>query len=150
MRTRLLGTIAIAALALTACGGDDDGGGGGSGDQGEVADMILASADDEGLELDADCVRDVAGKLSDDDAAKMVEAGVDGDAELSADAEALSNEMFSCVDTDALVDQIVADMDGEGVDADCLKGVLDDQGVESLDSGAIFECIDLEAIDTDG
>lgn len=148
MRTRLLGTIAIAALALTACGGDDDGGGGG--DQDVVADRILASADDEGLELDADCVRDVAGKLSDDDAAKMVEAGVDGNPELSADAEALSNEMFSCFDTDALVDQIVAEMGGEGVDADCLKRVLDDQGVESLDSGAIFECIDLGAIDTDG
>lgn len=145
MRPRLLGSLAIATLALSACGGGD------GGQQGEVADMMIAAAEDEGIELEADCVRDVAGRLSDDDAAKIVEAGVDGDPDVSADAEALAEEMFGCLNTDALVDQIVAEMGGqEGLDVECLKDVLDEQGLDAMDGGAIFECIDMDAITTDG
>lgn len=140
MRTRLIGSLTVAVLALSACGGDDDGGG----QQAEVADMMLEAADEEGFSLEEDCVRDVAGRLSDEDAAKIVEAGPEGDPELSAEADALADEMFDCVDTDALVDQIVAEMgDAEGVDADCLKSVLDEQGLEALESGAMFECIEI-------
>lgn len=140
MRTRLIASLAVATLAVSACGGDD----GSSGQQGEVADMMLEAAESEGITLEEGCVRDVAGRLSDDDAAKIVEAGVDGDPELSADAEALAEEMFDCFDTDALVDQIVAEMgDQEGIDADCLKRVLGEQGLDALESGAMLECIDL-------
>lgn len=138
MRTRVVGSFGVAVLVLSACGGDD------GGQQGEVADMMLEAADEEGFSLEEDCVRDVAGRLSDDDAEKIVEAGPDGDPELSAEADALADEMFDCVDTDALVDQIVAEMgDAEGVDADCLKSVLDEQGLAALESGAMFECIEL-------
>ncbi|MFP5486748.1 MAG: hypothetical protein ACLGHQ_00375 [Acidimicrobiia bacterium] len=145
VRTRLIGPLAIATLALAACGG------GGGGQQGEVADMMLASAEEEGIELDDDCVRDVAGRLSDDDAAAIVEAGVDGDPDISGDADALAEEMFDCLDTDAFVDQIVAEMGGqEGLDVDCLKEVLEEQGLEAMDGGAMLECIDLDAITSEG
>jgi hypothetical protein len=139
MRTRLIASIAVATLALAGCGGDD----GSSGQQGEVADLMLATAEEEGIVLEEDCVREVAGRLSDEDAAKIVEAGVDGDPDVSDDAEAVAEEMADCVDTDALVDQIVAEMDGEGIDAECLKRVLDEEGITALESGAIVECIDL-------
>lgn len=146
MRTRLFATIAASVLALGACGG-----GGGGGDQDEVADMMLAAAEEEGIDLDDDCVRDVAGQLSDEDAAKIVEAGVDGDPDVSADAEALATDMFDCLDTDALVDQIMSEMEGqEGIDEECLREILNDQGIDALDSGAMFECIDIGAISTDG
>lgn len=137
MRTRLIGSIAIVTLVLSACGGGD------SGQQGEVADMMMASAEEEGIALEEDCVRDVAGQLSDEDAARIVEAGVDGSPDISADAEALAEDMFGCLDTDALVDQIVAEMGEEGIDAECLKEVLDEQGLDALDGGAMLECIDL-------
>ena len=143
MRTRLIGSLAIATLALTACGGGD----GSSGSQGEVADMLLADAADDGLELDEDCVRETAGKLSDDDADKILEAGPDGDADVSAEAGELAAEMFGCVDTDALVDEMVAELGGEGVDADCLKEVLGDVDPDALAAGAmpdgLFDCIEL-------
>lgn len=135
MRTRLFGTVVIAALALSACGG-------GGGKQGEVADMMLASAAQEGIDLDEKCVRDVAGKLSDDDAAKIVAAGMDGDPDVSADAEALAGQIFGCFDTDAMVDQIIGEMGDEGVDAECLKKVLREQGMDALETGAMFECMD--------
>lgn len=139
MRTRLIAPLAVVTLALAACGGDD----GSSGRQGEVADMMLEAAEEEGIALEEECVRDVAGRLSDEDAAKIVEAGPDGEAELSADAEAVAEDMFDCLDTDALVDQIVAGMDGGGVDAECLKRVLDEEGLDALESGAVVECLDL-------
>jgi hypothetical protein len=141
MRTRLLGSIAIATLALAACGG------GGGGDQDEVADMIIDAAADEDFQLDEGCVRDVASKLSDDDAAKMLEAGPDGNPDLSEDADALASDMFSCVDTDQMVDQLVEQMGDEGFDADCLKEVLADFDPEALANGempdGMFDCVDL-------
>jgi len=139
MRTRLFGSIAVAALVLAGCGGGDDGG-----QQGEVADMMLEAAETDGVALDEDCVRDVAGQLSDEDAAAIIEAGPEGDADVSAEADALGEEMFSCLDTDALVDQIVSEMGDEGgVDADCLKRVLEEEGIDALESGAMFECIEI-------
>ena len=143
MRTRLIGSLAIATLTLAACGGGD----GSSGSQGEVADMLLADAADEGLDLDEDCVRETAGKLSDDDAEKILEAGPDGDADVSEEADELAAEMFRCVDTDALVDQMVEELGGEGVDADCLKEILRDVDPDALAAGAmpdgLFDCIDI-------
>ena len=101
MRTRILGSIAIAALALTACGGS-------GGNQGEVADLLVESASDEGIELDEGCVEDVAGKLSDDDAQRIIDAGSDGDAVLSAEGEALAAD----VDHRALADLLGAVLAG--------------------------------------
>lgn len=109
MRTRLFGTIAIAALALTACGGDDDGGsgdgGGGGSAQDEVADMMIDVLNEaselegvEGIEIDEDCIRDKVGELSDEDARAIVDAGPEGDPEVSDQAEVIGESMFECVD----------------------------------------------------
>lgn len=104
MRTRLFGSLAIAALALsaTACGGDDDSAGGSAQDQ--VADMMIdvlnEAGDVEGasVDIDEDCLREKAGKLSDDDAKAIIDAGPDGEPEVSAEADAIGDELFECVD----------------------------------------------------
>jgi len=139
MRTRIISSLAVATLVLSACGGS-------GGDQGEVADLLIESAAEEGLELDKDCVNDVADKLSDEDAEKMVEAGVDGDADISPEAEALAFEMISCLDADSLVDSMIEEM-GDEVDADCMRDVLKDVDPAALATGDLpdgfLDCMDL-------
>lgn len=105
MRTRFIATFALASLALAACGGD---GGGGSA-QDQVADMMMealdeamAGEDTEGIEIDEDCVRDKVGELSDDDAQAILDAGPDGDPDVSAEAEAIGESMLECVDFSGL------------------------------------------------
>ena len=113
MRTRLFAGIAIAALALTACGGDDDGGGGAGGGGGggggstqdQVADMMMDVLDEaseidgvEGIEIDEDCIRDKVGELSDSDAQAILDAGPDGDPEVSDEAELIGESVFDCID----------------------------------------------------
>lgn len=139
MRTRLFSTLTIAALAMTACGG------GGGGAQGEVADLFIELAGDEGIELDRSCVEDAAEGLSDDDAQKIVDAGVDGDPDVSADAEAVGSQMFNCVDVGSYVDNIVGQFDGdESVDGDCLRSALSEvDTVDEIDEiviDAALEC----------
>lgn len=103
MRTRLISTVAIAALALAACGGDDDGGGS---PQDGVADMMLEVINSElgedtpGVSIDEQCVRDAIGELSDEDAQKILDAGPDGNPEVSASAEAIGESIFECVEID--------------------------------------------------
>jgi len=139
MRTRIISSLAAATLFVSACGG------GAGGSQGEVADLFLASGQEEGLDLDKGCVEDVTAKLSDDDAKKLVDAGVEGDPELSAAGEALAFELAGCINADALVDQMIEELGGDqNVDADCLEDALDgfDPTSAELPDG-IFECITL-------
>ena len=125
MRKKLFSTLAATAVVVSACGG-------GGGQQGEVADMVIDAAADGGLELDSDCVNDTASKLSDDDAEKIVEAGTEGDPDVSPEAEALFDEIFNCVDASAFVDTILAEFEGdESIDADCLREEL--EGLTSPD-----------------
>lgn len=143
MRTRIFSSLAVAGLVLSACGG-----GGASGAQGEAVDALVKSASAEGIEVDKSCVEDVAKKLSDEDADKIVAAGDEGDFELSAEGEALTNEMISCVEIDSFVDSIIDEIgDEEGVDKDCLREVLGDLNPEELASDglteAMFGCIDI-------
>jgi len=74
MRIRILGTIAAAGLVFAACGGSDTGG-----LQGEVADMLLESAGDEGF--DEACMRE----------------GLDSAALATGD---FPTEVFECIDLD--------------------------------------------------
>mgnify|MGYP001817806181 CR=1 FL=1 len=138
MRTQIIASLAAATLLFSACGGS-------SGSQGEVADLMIEDAEAGGIELDEGCVKDIAGELSDEDAEKMVAAGVDGEADISAEGQALGLKMLSCVDTDALVDQMVAEL-GDEIDADCLKDALKDvdlsAGEEAL-FGAMMQCANL-------
>lgn len=136
MRTRITVPVTVAALAISACGGGGDA-------QSQVADLMVEAAEAEGLALDRDCVGDLAGQLSDDDAQKLIDAGVDGDPDVSAEADAIGEQMIGCLDTDSLVDQLVAEMGGEGVDADCLKAVLEEGGIEAMEGTAMLECFEI-------
>jgi len=106
MRTRLFGILLVTGLTITACGGDDDGGGGSVQDQ--VADMMVDVINEsmeteglgDGISIDEDCVKDAAQDLSDDDAQAILDAGPDGDPDLSADAEDAAGALIDCVDID--------------------------------------------------
>ena len=141
MRHRLTLLAAATCLVLTACGGSGSGG-----DQGEVADLFIELAGEEDLELDEGCVRDTTAKLSDADAAAIVEAGVDGDPEVSDDADAIADEILSCVDVSSYRDGLI-DAISEGddtIDADCLRDALGDlETAEEIDDAifsAAFDC----------
>ena len=151
MKSRLSATISIVALALAACGGDDDGGSG-SGPQGEVADMVIEDMEAEGFVVDEECVRDATGELSDDDAQALVDAGPEGDAgDLGADAEEAAAAVAGCIDSDqmvdAVIDDMVAEMGEENVDADCIKEALDGVDLATMDESdpavmtAVLDCI---------
>lgn len=102
LRHRIVAGLAAGALVLAACGGDDDDGGGGS-PQDQVADLLLTELEGEELEgvtVDEDCVRDVTGQLSDEDAEAIVEAGPDGDPDVSVSGEEIGFQILECVDID--------------------------------------------------
>lgn len=153
MRTRRMAALAIGGLLLAACGGDDGGAGGA---QGQAADAAMVAAAQEGFTLDEGCVNDIAAQLSDEDAQAIVDAGPDGDADISAEGEALSLELLSCVDSSALVDQFIEGMSESGEDFDeaCVRERLEDFDIAELvaEGGeapptdlvqAMIECIDL-------
>jgi hypothetical protein len=117
-----------AMFTLAACGG------GGGGDQAKAADMLLEQAADEGFELDADCVKDKASKLSDDDAKKIVEAGAEGDPDVSPEGDAIAAELISCFSQENLIDQMVENLP-EGVDADCVREQLEGMDLSALAEG---------------
>lgn len=147
MKSRLIATMSIAALALAACGG-------GGGSQDEVADMVIEQLEADGVDADEDCVRDAAGELSDEDAEKILEAGSDGEADVSDDAEAAASQLMSCVDmgsvVDSAIDDMVAEMGEENVDADCIREATADLDMAALEEGggdlmtAMMECITID------
>jgi hypothetical protein len=145
-----LASLAAAGLFLGACGGSDSDGASGSNDRDKLVDQLLVEAGNDGATVDRGCARKVADKLSDDDVAKILAAGPDGDADISEDAKTISAELINCVQdfgtaldgslpdtsisipagveiTDALLDQIASTIESSGagtVDRDCLKDVL--------------------------
>ena len=148
MKSRVFAGLVAAALVLSACG---DGGG----KQDEVADMVIEEMASQDVEMDEDCVREAAGALSDDDAQKILDAGPEGDAgELSPEAQDAARSLINCVDTDALVDQIVESMVGsigsENIDVDCLKEELRGLDLANLEEddtsmmSALSECLNLD------
>lgn len=138
MKKLLISAIAV-SLLLAACGG-------GGGAQDEVADLFIELAGEENLELDDDCVRDTAARLSDDDAQAIVDAGTDGDPVVSDEAEAIGDEIFStCVNADSYVDLIVTSLaeDDDTIDADCMRAELSGLSVDEVDDkifDAAFSC----------
>lgn len=104
-RTRLFAAaLAMSApLALVACGG---GGGGGGSVQDQVADLLIGAVteavESEGLafEIDESCVRALTDQLSDADAKAIVEAGVEGEPETSAEADAIGEQIENCISVD--------------------------------------------------
>jgi len=137
MRIRLTSTLAVAAL-VAGCGGGD-------GQQGEVADMFIELAEAEGIELDRNCVEEAAGQLSDDDAEKIVEAGTEGSADVSADADAVGEQILGCLDVDSYRESILTQFGTDSsVDIDCLRAELDElETVDEIDEQVIdaaFSC----------
>ncbi|NND73491.1 MAG: hypothetical protein HKN44_00645 [Ilumatobacter sp.] len=141
-----------AVLIFTACGG-------GGSDQDEVALRLIAEARRDGLNADEDCVKDVAGKLSDDDAEKVLALGDDDDiddAGLSEEGFSTALGVLNCVDTSGFVDQAIEELRNTGVafDEQCVRDAFD--GVDfsqftadgQLPDGmedSLFECVDLTA-----
>lgn len=150
MTTRFLSMLVVGALALAACGDgdaaddapddaagdpagtsagsvDETSGGEAGGVRGEAARLAIEAAAVEGLELDAACVDELAAQLTDDDARALVDAGIDGDPALSAEGEALTAQLLTCVDEEALVDLFVDGLEqsGEAFDEACVRENLD-------------------------
>lgn len=133
-RTFMIATIA-AGLALTACGSDGDSGSELSGPQADAARSAIDSAAEDGVELDESCVNEIAGQLSDEDASL---AAAESDADLSPAGEALTVELLSCADEDAIVDLFVEELSQSGVplDEDCAREQIEDFDVIELFTAA--------------
>ena len=89
MKQHTLSITLVAGLALAACGG-------GGSDQDQVADLLIEAAADAGASPDADCIRDLAQDISDDDAEAMTDAGLQGDPDISEAAGEILAEMLLC------------------------------------------------------
>jgi hypothetical protein len=142
----LVGTVVVAGLAMTACGG------GSNGDRGEAVDLFVEAMEDEGVEVDRGCAETVVDKLSDDDVKAIIDESNGGDATLSPAGEALSDDLLDCVDmssliSDDLIDQIVEGA-GDNVDADCMRDALENLDLSNPDdpgvARAMIDCVDLD------
>jgi hypothetical protein len=154
---RTIVIAAVATLGLAACGSDGGGGSGLSDDQAAAASSAIEEAASGGVELDEDCVNEVAEQLSDEDAAKAAAAEPGEEAELSAAGEALGLELLNCADEEGLIDLFIAGMNesGEAFDEDCAREKLEGLDVAALAAAseggdppadliaALMECMDL-------
>lgn len=109
-------------------------------------------ANTEGMTVDEQCLRDAVDKLSEDDLRAIVSAGIDGDPDVSAEADAIAMSLVECITdfgdvtdtsdssggsipegmamTDALIDVFVDQVEASGMKADrpCIEQAL--EGVE--------------------
>jgi len=163
MKKSLISVVAAGVLVLAACGSDSGGAsgtdsGGASGVQAEAGDLAIKALAEQGIELDEGCVDDATSKLSEEDAEKIVASGADGNADLSAEGEAIGAELMGCADNDALVDAFIEQMKGSGqtFDEQCVRDGLEGTNFADLaaSSGsgaepsedlvkAVFDCFEL-------
>lgn len=147
--------LAFAGLVLVGCGDDGGGGGGGlSESQSDAADQAIQGAAAAGMELDEDCVNEVAGRLSEEDA-KRIAAG-DQD-EISTEGQELSIELINCADQDAITDLFIEGLNqsGQNFDEDCAREKVAELDMAELVAAtqggappsevivALMECMDL-------
>lgn len=125
----LAATIGALALFGAACGGT-------SGDAAKIADKIMTSAKDEGMELDKSCVTKLAEKFNDADTEMLVDNLDNEDFDLdqlSDEGAALGMQVIGCADKDALVDMLMEQVGSvPGLDSDCVRGVLEEIEPEQL------------------
>ncbi len=140
----------VAALVFTACGG-------GGSDQDKVADALIKDAKDQSVDIDEACVKRVISDLSDEDAKKALDLpdGADiGDADLSPEGVALTEDLFTCVDIGSLIDEQIAALRDQGIDFDeqCVRDAFDSIDLAAVgESGvlpdeaqsALIECINI-------
>ena len=92
----------VAPLGLVACGGGD----GGGSLQDQVADLVVGaiteSLEGEGISftIDEECVKNLTSQLSDADAQAILDAGVDGEADTSPEADAVGEQLETCLSVD--------------------------------------------------
>ncbi|MEO1058787.1 MAG: hypothetical protein AAFY28_17920 [Actinomycetota bacterium] len=121
-------------MILAACG-DDDGGSSSdlSSDQQSAADAAIDAAAEGEVQLDRDCVEEIASQLSDEDAAAIVDSG-GGDAELSEEGATLSLDLLNCADNEAVIDTFIEGLEqsGQPFDEGCVREGLEDFDVSEL------------------
>jgi hypothetical protein len=104
----------------------------------KIADKIMTSAKDDGMELDKSCVTKLAEKFNDADTEMLVDNLDNEDFDLdqlSDEGAALGMQLIGCADKDALVDMMMEEI-GEmpGADPECIRAALD-----KLDTDALIE-----------
>jgi hypothetical protein len=119
---------------------ESTGTGGGSeltADQQAAVDQLL-SQEDAAQVFDRACVEDKAAQLSDEDARAIVDAGPDGEPDLSAEGKALTLELVNCFDNEALIDAFIDEMKSSGTsfDEDCVRQNLKDFDLGQLAQAA--------------
>ena len=137
---KLLISAVSATLLFSACGGSS-----GDSAQDGVADLLIGVAEDQDLQLDEDCVRSTSAKFSDADAQALVDAGIDGDPEISDAGDVLGEQIFNeCVDASSYLDSLITSFSEDGtVDADCLQDALKGLTVGEIDEeifDVAFDC----------
>jgi hypothetical protein len=132
MKRSRFALLPVVVLAIAACG-SDDGGASLTDDQQAAVEQFLGQEDAAEV-FDQDCVEDKAQDLSDEDAKAIAEAGPDGQPDLSPEGLAVTLELASCIDSDALVDQFIIGMEesGQDFDEECVR-----EGLEDFDMGEI-------------
>jgi len=186
MKKKLITMIAAGALVLAACGSDSDGSDSGATDtsatdtsatdssasdtsdtdssasagdvQAQAADAAIASAKQNGIDLDADCVNELASQLSDEDAQAIVDAGGEGGAEVSDEGTAIGSQLLSCAGNEQIIEALIAEMktSGQEFDEQCVRDGLKDIDLAGLVASAegeggtpeevvnaVFGCFDL-------
>ena len=141
MRSTVLACLTVSALALAVagCGGSDDDDGIGEQQQ-RVVDLLLSGAGEVGIELDDECVSENVAELSDDDAKAIADAGLEGEADISDEGDAIGDTLFSdCVDAESYANaqvESIGEID-ETVDVECLREALDGLTVDEIDEQLI-------------
>lgn len=154
MRTALAAWLAATTIILAACGGSDGSSADSSsadsssadassvdGDQGRVIALLLSTAADSGIELDETCVNNTLGELSDDDAKAIADAGIDGQPEVSDEANEIGDRVFDeCIDAESYLESQANALAGgdDTIDADCITAELADLTVNEIDD-RLFE-----------
>jgi hypothetical protein len=125
---RFIVLIATGVLVLGACGSDSSSEL--SADQEQVVDKVMEASAAEGLVLDEQCVRDVISQMPSEDAAILANSDPDAAVELSAEGEAIGDDLLTCVDREDLINALVDDLSASGaqVDRQCVADAL--EGVE--------------------
>jgi len=148
----VIAALSSLALVTAACGG-------GGPDRDALVDQLVEAAAGSGATIDEACARELADKLPDADVEKILEAGPDGDPDVSAEADDIAMELIGCVEdfgdsvgtdtstdlsdisipegveiNDAMVDLIASSLEESGmtVDRDCIGEAL-----EGMDLSAV-------------
>lgn len=129
---RFIVLLAAGVLILGACGSESAAQL--NPDQAQVVELVLESSGESGLVLDETCVNEVVSRMSDEDAKILAESDLGADVELSAEGEALGEELVTCLDRDEFINALVADLSASGinVDRDCIADALADVELTEL------------------